>query len=220
MKIIKNEHLTIIDDLFTERELERMDAWFASYTHWGLGYDMQDYGASSATLCRSLKWDMWVGYHAILDDIQNLMRERIEAETDIKVPYFQRCLINNFKFGDSPMFHKDSPTNDDSRTFMVYPNKVWDLNWGGYTAFADEDDNVVACANPKPGRVVIFRGNLNHCGVAPTKVHKGYGRYSIAYQDPEQTYDKSLLKASNQADINKISQPELYPDFHRLIVNE
>lgn len=216
MKIRTTANLTIIDDVFTSREIETMDNWFAQYTMWGLGYDSQDYGASSATLCRSLKFNQWVGYHAILGDICERMSERIEAETDIKVPLFQRCLINNFKFGDSPMFHKDSSTPL-GRTFMVYPNMTWDKNWGGYTVFADESGEVIDVAWPKPGRVAIFAGNLDHSGVAPTKVHKGFGRYSIAYQDPSEDGTGSDRRGCDEADVEKTSLVSQYGnDFFRL----
>ena len=54
---VETDNLILIDDVFTDREKETMDDWFAQYTMWGLGYDMQEYGASSATLCRSLKYN-------------------------------------------------------------------------------------------------------------------------------------------------------------------
>lgn len=216
MKIKKiTDYLTIVDDLFTEDEVEKLDKWFAQYTMWGLGYDEMDYGASTATLCRSLKWDQWVGYHKILDDAQRIMRERLND--DIPVPLFSRCLINNFKFGDSPMFHKDSPNNPKGQTFMVYPNKVWNKNWGGFTAFADDDGDIICAAAPRPGRIVIFPGNMAHSGVAPTKVHQGYGRFSIAYQDPEGFPSQEDLKHVQPADIEKTSLVEHYgDDFYRL----
>ena len=208
-----DKQITIVDDLYSEQELDIMDRYFGSYTYWGLGYDMNEYGASSATLCRSLKWDQWVGLHAILDDIRWIMSRRLER-LDIKTPLFSRCLINNFKFGDSPMFHKDTPGNPDGQTFMVYPNKAWDLNWGGYTAFADEEDDVIACVNPKPGRIVIFPGEINHSGVAPTKVHKGYGRFSIAYQDPLAYPKQEDLKHVKPEDIEKTSFVKVFGDNH------
>lgn len=181
MNILEVGPLTIVDGLFTSNELDKMDKYMASFHNWGLGYDSGDYGASSATLCKSLKWDMWKGLYGIIQDIDDRMRERLPA-VGITVPYFHRCLLNNFKVGDHPCYHKDSPRNDGSQTFMVYPNKVWELNWGGVTTFADDNDNVIAAANPKPGRIVIFNGNINHCGVSPTKYHQGYGRFSMAFQ--------------------------------------
>jgi len=213
MKVFQNKKsITIIDDLFTNQELEKLDSWFTHYTMWGLGHDQKEYSSSLSSLCRSLKWDQWVGVHAILNDVCDIMTERIHANTDIKVPYFHRCLINCFRFGDSPMFHPDSPNNPKGRTFMVYPNKVWDLNWGGYTVFADENNNVYDVANPKPGRIVIFDGHILHSGVAPTRVHQGKGRFSIAYQDPEGTTDPSTRKRCKPEDIERTSFASVYGD--------
>jgi|TARA_R110000851_G_scaffold167476_7_gene313147 hypothetical protein len=215
MKIFKSGSglITVIDGLFTDDELEKTDKYFGSYTYWGLGYDMESYGAASATLCRSLKWEQWIGLHGMVGDINETMRRRLHRDSDIKVPYFERCLINNFKFGDSPMFHKDNPSSDTAMTFMVYPNKVWNLNWGGFTAFADDDDNVIDCINPKPGRITVFPGNLNHSGVAPTKVHQGYGRFSMAYQDTGGNYDKPEERARvKPEDIEKASMQSIFGD--------
>ena len=216
--MIENGPVKIFDDIFRKDEIEKMDNWFAGFTSWGLGYDMQEYGASSATLCRSLQWDMWKGIFHILEDTHMLARNRFKSQYDIDIPYFQRCLINNFKFGDSPMFHKDAPSNDKALTMMVYPNSTWDINWGGYTAFADEDDNALWIVNPKPGRVVLFPGNLNHAGVAPTKVHKGYGRFSMAYQDASEkapVMDPADLTPSRPEDIKKASMEEYYGEDYK-----
>tara|TARA_R110000772_G_scaffold107704_1_gene210291 strand:- start:11939 stop:12574 length:636 start_codon:yes stop_codon:yes gene_type:complete len=196
--MIERGELTIFDGVYTDREIHRMNEWFGTYQHWGLGYDMVEYGAASATLCKSLKWDMWSGMHIMLDDMQNLMRERLDSYID--VPYFHRCLMNNFKFGDSPMFHKDAKA-EEAMTFIIYPNYKWELNWGGYTAFADDDDNVIAAINPKPGRVIAFPSRINHSGVSPTKVHEGFGRFSVAFQDPNGTSDPSTRTPSMPKDI-------------------
>lgn len=215
----QNEYITVYDEVFDGRELHIMDAWFAQYLQWGLGYDnaSEEQGASSATLCRSLKWDMWGGYHALLDDIQNLVRERLKENFDVTVPYFSRCLINNFRVGDCPMFHQDNPTDNGSMTYMVYPNKVWQLNWGGCTLFA-KDGIVVDAINPAPGRVIAFPGILNHCGQAPTKYHQGYGRFSIAYQSTGFCTDKSELKASAPKDVEQCHLLKYYGNDYRRLV--
>lgn len=208
--------VTVYDGVFQSDEIRKMDEWFGSYTHWGLGYDKQEYGASSATLGRSLKWDQWAGLHKIIDDCQVIMRRRLIGE-GVNVPLFHRAFINNFKFGDSPLFHPDGG-NPKGMTYMVYPNMVWDLNWGGYTAFADENDNVIAAVNPKPGRVVAFPVTVNHCGVAPTKIHQGYGRFSIAYQSPDFTTDPKDLKPCRPEDIESTSLVSIYGDNYKRLL--
>jgi hypothetical protein len=224
VNLIENGPLKIYDGLLNEREIEHIDAWFASYLRWGLGYDMQEYGAASATLCRSLQWDMWRGYHGIVDDIHRILRYRLKKEFDVDVPYFQRCLLNNFKFGDSPMFHPDAPSNPRALTMMVFPNMTWDTNWGGETKFQDDNGNTLWCVNPIPGRVILFPGMTLHSGVSPTKVHKGYGRFSLAYQDANEdapVFDKNLLKPSAEHDIIKASEENIYgKEYQRLRVTK
>ncbi len=211
-KLKQNGPLTIVDNILHAGEIEELDDWFGTYLSWGLGYDMQEYGAKSATLCRSLQWDMWIWKHQLIEDTRLVLRKRLKEYFDLDIPYFQRCLINNFKFGDSPMWHKDAPSNKKALTMMVYPNKVWDLNWGGYTAFGWGSEDADWVALPKPGRVVLFPGNINHCGIAPTKIHEGYGRFSMAYQDANDNapvMDPSLLrKSESQKVIKQVSYEE------------
>lgn len=220
MRVFTNTKVvTVVDGVFTEEEIQSMDAWFSKYLHWGLGSDNPKQGAAYTTLCRSLKWDQWIGLHALLGDVAQILKYRIERNTDIKVPFFHRCLINNFRVGDSPQFHQDS-NDPKGKTFMVYPNMVWQLNWGGYTVFADKDGNVVDVSNPKPGRVVIFDSEVKHCGIAPAKGHQGPGRYSIAYQDPLGTYDSSLRTRCKPEDIEKTSFVSIYGDNYMRLRSE
>jgi hypothetical protein len=210
--------VTVYDGVFQDNEIHRMDEWFSAYTHWGLGFDKQEYGAASATLGRSLKWDQWVGLHKIIDDCQVIMRRRLIGE-GVSMPLFHRAFINNFKFGDSPMFHPDG-NNPKGMTYMVYPNVNWDLNWGGHTAFADDNENVIAAVNPKPGRIVAFPVNVNHCGIAPTKVHRGFGRFSIAFQSPDFTTDPNDLRPCHPDDIEKTSFVKVFGDSYYRILGD
>jgi hypothetical protein len=144
------------------------------------------------------------------------MLERL-LQVGIETPLFSRCLLNNFKFGDSPLYHKDSPGNPKGLTYMVYPNKIWNYNWAGETKFADDNQNVIDCVNPKPGRVVIFPGNIDHCGIAPTKIHEGYGRFSIAFQDPLGFPKSEERRKVQPEDIENTSFVTIYGDnFKRL----
>ena len=216
--LIENGPLRIYDGLLSDQEIEFIDQFFAGYLRWGLGYDMQEYGANSATLCRSLQWDMWKGYHGIVDDIHIILRYRLKKTFGVDIPYFQRCLLNNFKFGDSPLFHPDAPSNRQALTMMVFPNMTWDKNWGGETKFQDENGNTLWCVNPIPGRVILFPGITDHSGCAPTKIHKGYGRYSLAYQDANEeapVFDRKLLKPSAKKDIIRASEEDIYGKNHR-----
>lgn len=217
MEVLEIGPLTIVDKVFTREELEILDSYMAGFGDWGLGYDSGEYGASSASLCKSLKWDMWKGRYAILQDVFEIMQERL-PQVGIKVPYFGRCLLNNFKVGDNPCFHQDSPRNNGAQTFMVYPNKVWELNWGGVTLFADKNDNVIAAANPKPGRIVIFNGSINHCGVSPTKYHQGYGRFSMAYQSQGEGLKENLTECDPK-DVARETLVEYYGDNYRRLKN-
>jgi hypothetical protein len=48
-------------------------------------------------------------------------------------------------------------------------NKKWDYKWGGETIFYEEKDTRMAVL-PRPGRIVIFPGRVEHIGTIPTRI--------------------------------------------------
>jgi hypothetical protein len=64
--------------------------------------------------------------------------------------------------------HKDGD-DDFGRTFIIYCNPEWNIEWGGGTYFA-ETDTIVNC---KPYSAVYFQNNLEHFATPLSKDFKG-----------------------------------------------
>eukprot|EP00931_Biecheleriopsis_adriatica_P017504 TRINITY_DN12541_c0_g1_i1.p1 TRINITY_DN12541_c0_g1~~TRINITY_DN12541_c0_g1_i1.p1 ORF type:complete len:301 (-),score=49.72 TRINITY_DN12541_c0_g1_i1:37-897(-) len=98
-------------------------------------------------------------------------------DDDIEV---YRVYTNAVMFGDAAFVHRDA-THDDHVTVIVYPNLEWASEFGGETLFYDEDGEIVEAVEPKPGRLVCFRGSILHKGSSPSRLFWG-SRYTTAFK--------------------------------------
>lgn len=82
-----------------------------------------------------------------------------------------RAYINMCHYGDMEYPHMDCQANEEDITVLYYANTKWDYTWGGETQFYEKME-VVSSISPKPGRFVLFDGNIEHVGTIPTRVCK------------------------------------------------
>ncbi len=107
-----------------------------------------------------------------------------------------RAYVNLFKRGDHPRAHRDSlesqhvlihplpsepPRRPHARTpraslpaavhhqvtALVYPHTEWSHDDGAETLFYDDDGEIVAAVRPRPGRTVLFTGDILHSARPP-----------------------------------------------------
>ncbi len=89
-----------------------------------------------------------------------------------------RSYINMSHYGDVEFPHYDCNKEREDITVLYYVNNLWNYKWGGETLFyKDKDPEIVVL--PKPGRVVVFPGNIEHLGGTPSRVCK-VSRLSLA----------------------------------------
>uniref|UniRef100_Q01SP9 Prolyl 4-hydroxylase, alpha subunit n=1 Tax=Solibacter usitatus (strain Ellin6076) TaxID=234267 RepID=Q01SP9_SOLUE len=74
-----------------------------------------------------------------------------------------RCYLNGYTYGVDGYFHRDSSRGDEL-TAILYVNDHWEPDWGGETAFLDEQGDIVKSVLPRRNRVVIFPANMLHAG--------------------------------------------------------
>lgn len=81
-----------------------------------------------------------------------------------------RCYANAHTFGLEGSIHRDNPPGDEMVTTMLYAHRLWPVPWGGETVFYSEGcDSIVASIMPKPRRLTIFRGCIQHMARAPSR---------------------------------------------------
>lgn len=103
--------------------------------------------------------------------------DRLEVvEPNVKNYIFK--LINAQGFGKtygldgSIHVDHDFQFNDDGdgfMTFCYFPNKEWEVEWGGELQFFDENGNVIATYYPMPNTCIAFDSNLAHRGLGPSR---------------------------------------------------
>jgi len=91
-----------------------------------------------------------------------------------------RIYTNAVMFGDAGFVHRDS-CEPEHVTAIVYPNPEWTSEMGGETLFYDEAGEIVEVLEPRPGRLVLFRGCIMHKGSPPSRLFWG-SRYTTAFK--------------------------------------
>lgn len=92
--------------------------------------------------------------------------------------FIDEVYINLLKYGDMQFLHRDCELDEKHITVLYYVNEYWDYKWGGETIFYNKGESVMGVL-PKPGRFVIFPGNIEHMAGVPN-VYSKQIRLSLA----------------------------------------
>lgn len=92
-----------------------------------------------------------------------------------------RAYCNMTRYGDVTTPHRDCPEGERDITCLYYANASWKRSWGGETLFYNHRRDTVVAINPLPGRIVLFRGSIEHRNGVPERECMD-GRFSIAYK--------------------------------------
>jgi len=84
--------------------------------------------------------------------------------------------MNGHTSGGHGNMHKDSEF-EQGRTFLIYCNSEWNIEWGGGTYFA-ENNTIV---NNKPYSAVYFQNNQEHFAMPISKDFNGL-RVTLAFK--------------------------------------
>jgi hypothetical protein len=170
MKINYVEDIIIVDDFFSEEEINFLSNWAFNLSSYKLVHDIAERISSfSAQL-------------SIDDDIISDIMEKFRQNFSFDIPNFDRVLVNLFRPMDFCDTHKDA-NYDHGVSFLIYLNTRWELYWGGETYFSkypDPDFNISVI--PKPGRIVITPTSMYHGSRPPTSLMEEKGRLTMVFQ--------------------------------------
>jgi SM-20-related protein len=81
------------------------------------------------------------------------------------------CYVNGYTYGTDGYPHHEVPPlrAREQRSILIYCCPRWEPAWGGETVFFDEEGDISAAILPKPGRVLVFRGDVLHVARAPSR---------------------------------------------------
>ena len=107
----------------------------------------------------------------------NVIRKYISSES-----YgFDRGYVNLGIHGDVNHMHVDGKYYP-CKTLLYYANQHWEYNWGGHTIFYDKDGNIKTTVEVKPGRIVIFDGNIPHTVMPMNPRCSPSFRFTVAFK--------------------------------------
>ena len=78
----------------------------------------------------------------------------------------ERVHCNVSLYGDMQFPHRDRTPG---MTWLYYASAVWEPKWMAETIFYDSNEEPVYAVFPKPGRVVVFAGDILHRGGVPSR---------------------------------------------------
>jgi hypothetical protein len=114
----------------------------------------------------------------------NLFNQERSTILEKYIPKEQYTLVRAYcnlgTISDYQEIHVDSNSNKESRTLLIYCNKIWENNWGGETFFYSDDlEEVQFVSKNIPGRAIIFDGRIPHLAKIQHSFAQTY-RFTIA----------------------------------------
>ena len=93
----------------------------------------------------------------------------------------ERSYVNQVRYGDMTYPHMDASLKSRNVTAIYYANASWHRKFGGETNFYDVRGDNLCAVLPRPGRVVLFHGAIEHNGSPPTRITT-LPRYTVAFK--------------------------------------
>ena len=157
--------MKIYDNFLTEQDKEYIQSVIDS-PRWQFGHGSNRKANNAFWIIPHLQFDLFFSPH-LLEKIKELTGD------DLMI---QNVYMNGHNACSHGNLHKDTQ-DDHGRTFLVYCNPEWDIEWGGGTYFA-ENDTIVNC---KPYSAVYFQNNIDHFATPISKDYKGL-RVTLAFK--------------------------------------
>jgi len=156
---LDQDFIYVIDNYFDKEDISKIYFYFRDTVPWkfiGSGRD--------ETKWRKFKYDLM-----FKNKIENKFKK--DTENILKnLKFFdllelERAYASANPYGTVHESHRDYDINSNGGiTVMYYLNNSWDLSLGGETVFYDINKyDIQKSVIPKPGRVVVFDGLIEHC---------------------------------------------------------
>lgn len=142
------------DNFFSDKDYEKILETVRS-PNWQFGHgsyhpDDPDYEKSFPFWVMGLEKDKF-----FTDHLLNIIEQKTQQQYELYDVY-----ANGHTFGTNGLFHEDWH-DDRGRTFLLYANKSWNVDWGGKTVFNLGNDNYHFVV-PKPNSAILFPGLIPH----------------------------------------------------------
>lgn len=153
---LAGKRIVVLDDALEQSVIDWLDS--ARHRHYGLS-DFDTEGTEYSLHWKSEE-EMEETFTRPFIDLAYL----VFPDRELRL---ERCHFNLHLYGDLQFPHTDGPPG--SVTALVFANKVWEPKWMGETIFYEAPDEPTIAVAPRPGRVVIFDGDILHRGGVPQR---------------------------------------------------
>ena len=165
--------IVIIDNLLPEQEVTDLCRSIATRP-----YELKEFdfpGDEYPIFSSEFELDDFLGNYTVARKAIEMLRIHFSRESH----KLTRAYVNMCQYGDMEYPHRDCVAYSSNVTALYYANDQWDYRWGGETKFYDSTGDTRYAVLPRPGRLVLFRGAVEHSGSVPTRICK-HPRYTLA----------------------------------------
>lgn len=82
----------------------------------------------------------------------------------------QRIYANAHTYGLEGAIHRDHREGKKGLTAIIYMHPIWSLSWSGeLMLFSNDHSTIINTISPKPGRLVLFNGDIPHVAKSPSR---------------------------------------------------
>lgn len=161
---IMDRRVIVLDNLLRSTSIRNAERWLK-----GLSYRLADYDTEEESHIRH-----WI--HEFRNP-KKIVREIPFLENLLMIIEFlfsdrklslERLHANSSLYGDLQLPHKDVE-GQEGFTLLYYGNANWTFDWMGETVFYSKEEPT-HLVYPKPGRIVIFNGDILHRAGTPSRL--------------------------------------------------
>jgi SM-20-related protein len=154
---LEHSYINIIDNYFDKNEILENYFYFRDNAPWNFTGSGKD-----ETKWRKFKYDLKFN-NKIEKKFKKCTQNILKNLGFFDLLKLERVYASANPYGTVHESHKDNPFIPiGGITVMYYLNSFWDLNFAGETVFIDNGE-IIKSIIPKPGRVIVFDGNIEHC---------------------------------------------------------
>jgi SM-20-related protein len=153
---IDGRSLYVFDDVISAAEVTQVSARFADAAFVRDEVDGPD-TAYVRTFNANAQWSSFDG--AELPKVVAATVQQLFADRELAL---ERVHCNLTVYGDAGFPHRDCRSDRDDVTALYFVNAEWDREWGGEITFYNANGDAVNVVTPRPGRLVVFEGAIEH----------------------------------------------------------
>jgi Rps23 Pro-64 3,4-dihydroxylase Tpa1-like proline 4-hydroxylase len=177
IKVSKDKSIHVFDGIFNYAEISGI---YNALSHGTFMLDNANRPDVQAMQDRKLVYritpDLLDKLHFFDGALDKIIDENINME---EYAHF-KSYVNLGLYTDTHEVHADHYYDRAGKTLLYYVNETWNKDWGGETAFLDDNaEKIIYTSQFVPGRVVIFDSNIPH-SAKPQSIDGPAYRFTMA----------------------------------------